>query len=170
VRLSTRGRSSARLRLPGPPGGPPPRPRLLDRSSKEVATPYPCVERSYGHCCARMELSKATVATAWLQLPLLHQGAPSARTLGRAALRADAGRMSQSRATATSHHGESGVRRVQRASCQTSVGQAPIYHGIRRAPSRDPNAIPWANWLGRFLSSTPCMIPLAVRWTIDRKG
>jgi hypothetical protein len=53
--LSTRGRSSARLRLSGPPGGPPPRPRLLDRSSKGVAKPYQCVERSYGHCCARME-------------------------------------------------------------------------------------------------------------------
>ena len=36
--------------------------------------PYQCVERSYGHCCARMERCKATVAAAWLQLPLLHQG------------------------------------------------------------------------------------------------
>ena len=35
VRSSTRGRRSARLRLSGPPGGPPPRPRLLDRSSRE---------------------------------------------------------------------------------------------------------------------------------------
>jgi hypothetical protein len=79
VRLSTRGRSSARLRLSGPPGGPPPRSRLLGRSSKGVAKPYQCVERSYGHCCARMEQCKATVAAAWLQLPLLRQGQITAR-------------------------------------------------------------------------------------------
>ncbi len=79
--LSTRGRSSARLRLSGPPGGPPPRSRLLDRSSKGVAKPCQCVERSYGHCRARMERCNATVAAAWLQLPLLHQGAVGPRTL-----------------------------------------------------------------------------------------
>jgi hypothetical protein len=38
-----------------------------------VAKPYQCVERSYGHCCARMERCKAAVAAAWLQLPLLDQ-------------------------------------------------------------------------------------------------
>jgi hypothetical protein len=61
VRSSTRGRSSARLRLSGPPGGPPPRSRLLGRSSKGVAKPYQCVERSYGNCCARMERCRGHV-------------------------------------------------------------------------------------------------------------
>ena len=63
------GRRSARLRLSGPPCGPPPG-QAPHRVAGEWLRRDRRVERSSGRYVARMERCKATAAAPWLQLPL----------------------------------------------------------------------------------------------------